>query len=120
MRALTRISAGNRKVFQGFVSGYGFSHIETSATMTALAAGVAPDRRGIEFQIVAARMNACPSRNVLAAAAEKELTFAQILGRARVLLVPIDPLLSSSRAGGSLRGKPCSRSGEAAKQIPRN
>ncbi len=25
----------------------------------ALAAGVAPDRRGIEFQIVAARMNAC-------------------------------------------------------------
>src|SRR5881296_2844253 len=31
----------------------------------ALAAGVAPDRRGIEFQIVAARMNACPSRNLL-------------------------------------------------------
>src|SRR5438552_17549578 len=65
MRALTRISAGNRKVWQGFVSGYGFSHIETSATMTALAAAVAPDRRGIEFQIVAARMNACPSRNLL-------------------------------------------------------
>src|SRR6266550_6122707 len=65
MRALTRISAWNRKVFQGFVSGYGFSHIETSATMMALAAAVAPDRRGIEFQIVAARMNACPSRNLL-------------------------------------------------------
>ncbi len=64
MRALTRISAWNRKVFQGFVSGYGFSHIETSATMTALAAAVAPDRRGIEFQIVAARMNACPDTNL--------------------------------------------------------
>jgi len=92
MRALTRISAGNRKVFQGFVSGYGFSHIETSATMTALAAAVAPDRRGIEFQIVAARMNAYPSRN--GRAAHPRLTSAQILGRARVLLVPIDPLLS--------------------------
>ena len=78
MRALTRISAGNRKVFQGFVSGYGFSHIETSATMTALAAAVAPDRRGIEFQIVAARIHACryggqfeiPRRSGATAAAE--------------------------------------------------
>src|SRR2546422_11193218 len=64
MRALTRISPGNRKVWQGFVSGYGFSHIETSATMTALAAAVAPDRRGIEFQIVTARMNARPDTNL--------------------------------------------------------
>src|SRR5437773_570434 len=41
-------------------------------------------------------------------------------GKGTSLLVPIELLLSTSRAGGSLRGKPCSRSGEAAKQIPRN
>src|SRR5205809_2443586 len=119
MRALIRISAGNRKIFQGFVSGYGFSHIETSATMTALAAAVAPDRRGIEFQIVAARMNACPSRNLLPHRSPTTHIRADF-GKGTSLLVPIELLLSSSRAGGSLRGKPCSRSGEAAKQIPRN
>src|SRR5438128_11122074 len=101
----TNLSA-NRKSFPRIRIRIWLEPYRRSLTVMALAAGVAPDRRGIEFQIVAARMNACPSRNVLAAAAEKELTFAQILGRARVLLVPIDPLLSSSRAGGSLRGKP--------------
>jgi len=35
-----------------------------SLTVMALAAAVAPDRRGIEFQIVAARMNACPDTNL--------------------------------------------------------
>src|SRR5437773_7504798 len=63
MRALTRISAGNRKVFQGFR--IWLQPYRRSLTVMALAAGVAPDRRGIEFQIVAARMNACPSRNLL-------------------------------------------------------
>src|SRR5213593_853188 len=114
MRALIRISAGNRKVFQGFVSGYGFSHIETSATMTALAAAVAPDRRGAEFQIVTARMNACPSRNLLPHRPPTTHIRADF-GKGPSLLVPIDPLLSSSRAGGSLRGKLCSRSRRSCK-----
>ena len=88
MRALTRISAGNRKVWQG-VSGYGFSHIETSATMMALAAGVAPDRRGIEFQIVAARMNACPDTNLSRIVSARELPR---VGKGTASAVPIDPL----------------------------
>src|SRR5438445_10212468 len=62
MRALTRISAGNRKVFQGFR--IWLQPYRRSLTVMALAAGVAPDRRGIEFQIVAARMNACPDTNL--------------------------------------------------------
>src|SRR5439155_9893343 len=117
MRALTRISAGNRKVFQGFR--LWLEPYRRSLTVMALAAGVAPDRRGIEFQIVAARMNACPSRNLLPHRSPTTHIRADF-GKGTSLLVPIELLLSSSRAGGSLRGKPCSRSGEAAKQIPRN
>src|SRR2546430_6936463 len=107
MRALTRISAGNRKVFQGFR--IWLQPYRRSLTVMALAAGVAPDRRGIEFQIVAARMNACPSRNLLPHRSPTTHIRADF-GKGTSLLVPIELLLSSSRAGGSLRGKPCSRS----------
>src|SRR5207253_2767184 len=109
----TNLSA-NRKSFPRIRIRIWLEPYRRSLTVMALAAGVAPDRRGIEFQIVAARMNACPSRNLLPHRPPTTHIRADF-GKGTSLLVPIELLLSSSRAGGSLRGKP-----EAAKQIPRN
>src|SRR5438094_555100 len=57
-------------------------------------------------------MNACPDTNLSRIVSARELPR---VGKGTASAVPIDPLFSYPRAGGSLRGKLCSRSRRSCK-----